>query len=650
LVSSKLLISQPSVVQLLQIGVCLIFTFWATACSTNKHIDKTSNTESGIRIAFMSDVHLLDVYGTLHDVGYSGVKNPKTNTNALIRTMNAQLHSTRLFNENYFAFRAALDDAVQRGITLIALPGDFSDDGQPLNVEGLNRILQEYSEEHDISFFLTTGNHDPIRPFDMEAGKSDFLGSAGKAQPIMSEAGMYFSNLRTEHPTIISKDIKALGYEGIVNRLSEHGFFPKANYKYWATPFSNYTYETYSLERAKDASLFEKRKNFKANGESALPDVSYVVEPVNGIWVLALDANVYILADEPNQYAGAGIGYNEVLHHKQYLINWVTEIASEAKRLGKTLIAFSHYPMVDFNDGASDEISDLLGEDASQAYRIPVEKVAEVFADAGIQVHIGGHMHLNDTGIYTSVSGNTLVNIQVPSLAAYKPAYKIASIKADDMIEVKTVVLDSVLDFDMFFELYEEEYRFLKGVNSEAVWNESILKSVSYKEYTNWHLKELVRLRFLYDDWPKAIADFFRSLNGEQFLILSLTDPIFTKDELMKVLQGTTDSTLWRDARKKAESLCSQKGLDIENFKQWGGFDLIYDFYRLRSADKLALQDIGEDRVRQYEMLFESLENTTQNQNFPELWQFARIFKKQLSGEPANEFTIDLKEGKVTPK
>src|SRR5680860_907951 len=212
-----------------KVTLYFIFLLWATSCSEKKVSEKHSNTESGTCIAFMSDVHLLDVHGTLKDIDYGGIKNPKTDEFALIRTMDAQLHSTRLFNENYFAFRAALDDAVQRGIKLIALPGDFSDDGQPLNVRGLNLILDEYSEKYGISFFLTTGNHDPQRPFDTKAGKADFLGEGGKAQPIMSEEGMYVSNLKKEHPTLISEDIRGLGYDGIVNGLQNHGFFPKKN-------------------------------------------------------------------------------------------------------------------------------------------------------------------------------------------------------------------------------------------------------------------------------------------------------------------------------------------------------------------------------------------------------------------------------------
>src|SRR6186713_78572 len=58
-------------------------------------------------VALMTDVHFEDVYGDFKSSSFSGI--PTTSgKNATVRTMYAQLTSTRLFNENYFAFRAAL--------------------------------------------------------------------------------------------------------------------------------------------------------------------------------------------------------------------------------------------------------------------------------------------------------------------------------------------------------------------------------------------------------------------------------------------------------------------------------------------------------------------------------------------------------------
>ncbi len=73
-----------------------------------------------------------DVFGDFQDTDYEGIRNPRNGKFVTIRTMEAQLNSTRIFNENYFAFLAALDDVARRKIKYVVLPGDFSDDGQRL--------------------------------------------------------------------------------------------------------------------------------------------------------------------------------------------------------------------------------------------------------------------------------------------------------------------------------------------------------------------------------------------------------------------------------------------------------------------------------------------------------------------------------------
>src|SRR5690606_21505267 len=120
----------------------------------------------------MPDIHFHDVYGHFENGAFQGLA---THTEqgaqyATIRSMRAQLHSTRLFNENYFAFIAALDDIVKKNIKYVALPGDFSDDGQPLHMRGLKSILDKYHRDYGIEFFAAPGNHDPTRPFSHPAG------------------------------------------------------------------------------------------------------------------------------------------------------------------------------------------------------------------------------------------------------------------------------------------------------------------------------------------------------------------------------------------------------------------------------------------------------------------------------------------------
>lgn len=572
-----------------------------------------------VQIALLSDVHFQDLYGSFSDNDFKGIVNPKTGKPTILRTMDAQLHSTRIFNENYFAFLKALDDIAKKGIKIVAMPGDFSDDGQAYNLRGLHKILDEYHEKFGIEFYLTTGNHDPVGPFRQEGGKDDFLGEDGNQLSIYSKENIG----KTDHK-IITRDIAESGYLEILDELKDFGFYPKKQDLFWSTPFTPYSSKDYSYEKALQNAAYTKRI-YNVAQDFSVPDLSYVTEPVKGVWLMAIDGNTYIprnlngSSKDPENYKGASIGYNNVLTHKKHLIDWVKTTMAEAKKNGKTVIAFTHYPMIDFNDGATQEIKSLLGEKKWQMERVPEEEVAKVFAEAGLQIHFAGHMHINDTGIRT-INGKMLVNIQVPSLAAYIPAYKILTIHSPDLMEIHTEVLNDVPRFNELFPLYEKEYNTLQKSADRTIWNKDILKSVSYHDFMLFHLKELVRLRMIPDDWPKNFIGRTRNFSGKDILLL---------------IQNNEDL-------KKSE-------IDTEAFRKWKTEDLLLDLYKFQSADELAKKDMSQERLQQYKIL-EKIFSIYKGQN-PLLINFKKIFKIMLllsSGDPADHFEINLKKNAVT--
>lgn len=600
-----------------RVSVLVLLLLSLSACKSIRNADQKK-----VQIAFIADVHFQDIFGKFQDNDYRGIQNPVTGEYANIRTMNSQLHSTRIFNENYFAFMEALNDISRRGIKQVVLPGDFSDDGQPIHVRGLRKILDDYSKKHGLSFFVTTGNHDAVKPFSQEAAKTDFLGKDGKEQ-IISSSKTNFADHELE--PIITSDIKNWGYKETMNEMADFGFYPQKSYLYWETPFSTYEYESYNFDTALKESVLQKRIYPLKNTNLSLPDASYLVEPIKGIWLLAIDANAYVpneklsgLIDNPHDFSGASIGYNNVFLYKNHLINWVKKVSAEAKQKGKILIAFSHYPMVDFNDDASPEMKLLFGSNKMQLSRIPNEEVAQTFADAGIQIHFGGHMHINDTGVRRTANGNTLFNIQTPSLAAYKPAYKILTIHSNSEVEVETVVVGSVPKFNSLFPFYEEEYAHLKDIKSPTIWNKDILKSKDYEGFTQWHLKELVRLRFLPEDFPVAFLASIVKLSGKDLLQIN-KDTLEINKELLS------------------------NNLTLHDFDTWTGFDMIFDFYRLKNAGELAIPEIGSDRLKQYQMVCGQFEKSG-NEPFV-LW--AKIVQKTMNGQPSNHFKINLKTNQI---
>lgn len=604
---------------MLRVSCLIVLVLSLFACKS-----KQTDQKKAVQIAFIADAHLQDIFAKFEDNDYQGIKNPVTGEYANIRTMSSQLHSTRIFNENYFAFLEALNDISKRGIKQVVLPGDFSDDGQPVHVRGLRKILDQYAKEKGMSFFVTTGNHDAVKPFAQEAVKTDFLGKDGQEQ-IISSSKTNFKKQDNQLAPIITADIKNWGYKETLNEMAAFGFFPQKKDWYWETPFSTYTYDTYNFDTATAESVLEKRTYAVKNTNLSLPDASYLVEPVKGIWLLAIDANAYVpnknlsgQADNPNDFSGASIGYNNVLIYKNHLINWVKKVSAEARQKGKILIAFSHYPLVDFNNDASPELKLLFGADKMQLSRVPSEEVAQTFADAGIQIHFGGHMHINDTGVRTTAKGNTLFNIQTPSLAAYMPAYKILTIHSDSEIEVETVIVGSVSKFNSLFPFYEQEYAHLQNIKSPAIWNKEVLNAKDYKNFTEWHLKELVRLRFLPEDFPAAFLKSIQDLSGKDLLLLHKNNA-----EVAATLKSNS--------------------LTLRDFETWKGFDMIFDFYRLKNADELALPEIGSSRLKQYEIVCRALEKS----NDKNLVLWSAIFLKTMKGQPADHFKINLKTNKI---
>lgn len=637
----------------------------------------------------MPDIHFHDVYAHFEDDAFKGL-NTKTAQGeqfATIRSMRAQLHSTRLFNENYFALHAALDDIAKRGIKYVALPGDFSDDGQPLHVRGLKKILDKYHADYGIEFFAAPGNHDPTRPISLAAGKPDYLAADGKEQAIFSMqhplCQQATANKTDAHAVICSDEVQELGYKPIMDLLGQHGFYPKENYLYFETPFSRYNNNNYSYAMAEEQAQFEQRHydicHQGAGGKFrqadytdcfSVADTSYLVEPVNGLWLLAIDANVYQpkkngtgdAMDADNFLGSSNAGYNKVITHKTHLLEWIENVVQRAKEQQKTLIAFSHFPMHEFYNGAADTIGELLGEEKLQLNRNPHTATSKALADTGLGVHVAGHMHINDTGVYRGENGKVLFNIQAPSLAAYIPAYKILTITTAQQIEVETVIVDEVPRFAELFPHYLNEWSHLNAAKDESLWNKDILQARNYLEFTEWHLRELARLRFLPQEWPADVRELLRSLNGAQMLVLSQLPASVNAEQLRLMLEKTNRdkqlADIWTSAYQRAEKIAHDKGFTLANFAGWSGQDLSMDFYRLWSADQLALRDIDPERMRQYELLAQHFPDNSAGHGQEATNEPRNVYQRQLGqllaillqfsrGAPSDHFRLNLEEGTI---
>lgn len=531
------------------------------------------------QIAFISDAHIQDVDGHAERV----------------RSMEVQVQSIRLFNENYYALLAALDDVARRNIRWVVLPGDLTDNGQFFNQQKIKNILHSYTQRKGMRFFVTTGNHDPALPLGLMQKNAHFLAADGSR---------------------VTREDSCAGYVSQMECYADFGFFPRKDDCYWESPFTSYTYDKYSYEDACRESVLSKRTYTLCDSLTAT-DVSYLVEPVDGLWLLAIDGGVYLpkeMKDGKWSYQGSSAGYNLVLKHKPFLLPWVRKVVEEAQKRHKTLVAFSHYPLVDFNDGVSEHVRRIWGDRRFDLHRVPEVEVSEAFLQAGLRLHFAGHMHVNDTGIWEGKDGKHLYNIQVPSIATYVPAYKILTIESDEVFRVETVALDTVPGFDSLFPLYRAEYQSDSLKGHSPVWNKEILSARTYGEFCDYQFRDLVRLRFI----PRDLPESWRACLD------------FTGARMLEAVSGEDKS-------------------DDADWTDWCMKDLVLDLYRLRYAERLALEDIPRTRLAVYRYLFDRARISTFRSAEVEMVKgLGTLFLAFLNGEPCQNFVIDLKKDTIT--
>lgn len=551
------------------IKLCLVACLWG--------ITLLGNAQT--QIAFISDAHIQDVDGHAERV----------------RSMEVQVQSTSLFNENYYALLAALDDVARRNIRWVVLPGDLTDNGQFFNQQKIKNILHSYTQRKGMRFFVTTGNHDPALPLGLMQKNAHFLAADGSR---------------------VTREDSCAGYVSQMECYADFGFFPRKDDCYWESPFTSYTYDKYSYEDACRESVLSKRTYTLCDSLTAT-DASYLVEPVDGLWLLAIDGGVYLpkeMKDGKWSYQGSSAGYNLVLKHKPFLLPWVRKVVEEAQKRHKTLVAFSHYPLVDFNDGVSEHVRRIWGDRRFDLHRVPEAEVSEAFLQAGLRLHFAGHMHVNDTGIWEGKDGKHLYNIQVPSIATYVPAYKILTIESDEVFRVETVALDTVPGFDSLFPLYRAEYQSDSLKGHSPVWNKEILSARTYGEFCDYQFRDLVRLRFI----PRDLPESWRACLD------------FTGARMLEAVSGEDKS-------------------DDADWTDWCMKDLVLDLYRLRYAERLALEDIPRTRLAVYRYLFDRARISTFRSAEVEMVKgLGTLFLAFLNGEPCQNFVIDLKKDTIT--
>jgi 3',5'-cyclic AMP phosphodiesterase CpdA len=578
------------------------------------------------RIAVIADAHFHDPYA---DYGFPGIV--QGGRRLTFRLLADTARSTRVFNESHFALYHALDEIAKSGIRHVVLLGDYSDDGQVETVKGVRRVLDGYAAQYGMRFYATVGNHDIFGATGRHRAKR-FMNEDGGYSVVSSDPQVRDRGARS---IIASEHMYCQGYPDGLAAMVDFGFFPRPEDLHWETPFGT--------DGDPSARLYDVHSP-DGKVTRSLMDASYLIEPFPGVWLLMIDANVFVpvdgvAPDETGDLADStSAGWNAMLTHKPFILGWMKDVSARARRLGKTLLAFSHYPVLDPLDGTLDDEVALLGR-TGMSERIPVEAVGEALIKAGVDVHFSGHLHVNDTARYRS-GDRFLINVAMPSLVAFPGAYKVITI-GEHHLDIETVGIEAMPLNPELRRTYDREI-VPSGLDAGGM-----LEVSDYGGFLFEHLGHLVGRRFLKREWPMDIAALVRSLNLADLAALALMDkPVATDDTAGAVSTARDDRVL----QGRLAARLKAAGARPQLLRGISAMDFLADWYRLRMGSDLALDWITPERMALYRAVGRLYaEGTWAIANAAQA-RFAlifRIFEKCASGLPSGNFRIDRTTGAI---
>jgi 3',5'-cyclic AMP phosphodiesterase CpdA len=519
----------------------------------------THDLNKRFSLAVIADAHFHDIEG---DYAVPGIVRGERCLS--LQTWAASRQSTRVFNESAAALDRALATIAADDIRHVILLGDYTDDGQRQTTENLARRLADHESRFGTRFYALPGNHDLFGPFGRHQSRH-FLQADGPPVLVTSD--------HRDPPAdcVVTPKMYCEGYPAGLAPMARHGYFRRPEDLLWETPFG----PDDALEARTYAVMSEDGQN-----HYRLIDASYLIEPEEGLWLLMIDANVF----EPRNgqfkqgskrafVDSTGAGWNAMLRLKPFILDWMGDVSARARRLGKTLLTFSHYPASNPFGKAGDLYERRLFPQGVIAARMPENLVAETLLEAGISLHFSGHWHAHGAS-HHSHAGAQFTNIAVPSLVAFPPAFDILSI-CGGALAVKPVDLWSMpLDADLM-ELYRQECETSGLTIDAALWAET------YGAFLYRHMRALVVHRFFPQEWPETIVS---------------------------VIASMTISALLQDPRTAPRS-----GSGTEDFKalatsddgleRLSVIDLVTDWYCLRQGGSLCLTYLGDEKVARLKAL-----------------------------------------------
>lgn len=203
-----------------------------------------------------------------------------------------------------------------------------------------------------------------------------------------------------------------------------------------------------------DAARFREIYAPYGYGEAILRDsfsLSYVAEPVDGLWIVGLDPSLSHLGDPSGHPAREGEIGRET-------IRWLAAVMELPGAREKRKIVIMHYGVLEHFRGQKRYFSRYVVNDH--------KRVARLLAELGVKVVLTGHFHANDITLKKWTDDTFLFDVETGSLVTYPCPLRRIEIAGDSM-HIETLTIASIPSVGENFSGYAR-HAAEKGVSSHV--------------------------------------------------------------------------------------------------------------------------------------------------------------------------------------
>ncbi len=183
-------------------------------------------------------------------------------------------------------------------------------------------------------------------------------------------------------------------------------------------------------------------------GEAIYSDehsLSYVAEPVKGLWLLALDSCLW-RENTPHEYPKIdGRFPTETL-------KWIEEMLIQARKKGKGVIAFMHHGIMEHYSTNEENYGEYLVDNG--------DILSRMFAFYGVRTVFTGHFHAQDITVKSFPLYNAnLYDIETGSFVTWPCPYRLVTIR-DSVMKIESRYIKTIPSHPDDFQRFARQYVF----------------------------------------------------------------------------------------------------------------------------------------------------------------------------------------------